>query len=90
MDCIDKFINYSANNYDGAGCCSDIEWFDDNVGVGHGVDYNLGKGRGDSNGTWDLEGYGEGRSYGGYVSAKTNEVICCCYVKTNNLYGKHR
>ena len=92
MEDIDKFVNNSAHNYDGAGCCAETEWFNDNVGTGHGFDWNLGRGRDDSNGIWDSKGYGEGIRYGGQVSAITHEIIgyCYCDVNKENLYGHNR
>lgn len=90
MDDIDKFINNFADNYDGGGYCVYNEWFDDNSGTGYGIDYDLGRGRGASNGCWDSKGFGEGFRFGGHISAISNDVVGRCYVNTDNLYGKHR
>lgn len=90
MNDIDKFINDFTDNYDGGGCCSDHEWFDDDSGIGHGVDCVLGKGRGDSNGYWNSKGFGKGLRFGGDFSATPNKVIGRCYINTDNLYGQYR
>ena len=77
MNDIDKFIE--TRLYGGGGRCSDIEYFDNNIGTGYGTcDSYTGFGDYYSNGDWNGNGNGRGQSHS------------LCFIVKENLYGYHR